>query len=96
MVNTTARLQELTKAAVLLIHHIPHDGYRMRGHGALLGAVDTTVAVVNTGRVRTAKVVKANDSEEGEGQPYSERAEQSSTDHDGCRVDSRRRALSRR
>lgn len=68
LVTTTAKLQELnTKAHVLLIHHIPHDGERMRGHGALLGAVDTTVAVVNTGRVRTAKVVKANDSEEGEG-----------------------------
>jgi hypothetical protein len=67
LVTTTARLQEATKAHVLLVHHIPHDGERMRGHGALLGAVDTTVAVVNTGSIRTAKVVKANDGEEGEG-----------------------------
>lgn len=67
LVTTTAKLQEATRAHVLLVHHIPHDGERMRGHGALLGAVDTTIAVVNTGSVRTAKVVKANDSEEGEG-----------------------------
>jgi hypothetical protein len=38
----------------------------LRGHGALLGAVDTSVSVSNGGSVRTAKVVKANDSEEGE------------------------------
>jgi hypothetical protein len=67
LVTTIAKLQDATKAHVLLVHHIPHDGERMRGHGALLGAVDTTIAVVNTGGVRTAKVVKANDSEEGEG-----------------------------
>jgi hypothetical protein len=67
LVTTTAKLQEATKSHILLVHHIPHDGERMRGHGALLGAVDTTIAVVNTGGVRTAKVVKANDSEEGEG-----------------------------
>ncbi|TWI73794.1 AAA domain-containing protein [Bradyrhizobium huanghuaihaiense] len=67
LVTVTARIQESTKAHVLLVHHIPHDAERMRGHGALLGAVDTTVAVVNAGSVRTAKVVKANDGEEGEG-----------------------------
>jgi hypothetical protein len=67
LVTTTAKIQDATNAHVLLVHHIPHDGERMRGHGALLGAVDTTIAVVNTGGVRTAKVVKANDSEEGEG-----------------------------
>ncbi|WLA78811.1 AAA family ATPase [Bradyrhizobium elkanii] len=67
LVTTVAKLQEKTEAAVLLVHHKPHDSERMRGHGALFGAVDTTVAVANTGSVRTAKVVKANDSEEGEG-----------------------------
>lgn len=80
LVNTTARLQELTKAHVLLVHHIPHDGDRMRGHGALLGAVDTTVAVVNTGRIRTAKVVKTNDSEEGEGVSFTVEGVEISTD----------------
>ncbi len=58
--------QECPKAHVLWVHHIPHDSDRLRGHGALLGAVDTSVSVSSSGTVRTAKVVKANDSEEGE------------------------------
>jgi hypothetical protein len=46
---------------------MPLDGgERMRGHGALLGAMDTTVHVVKADSIRTATVVKANDSEEGE------------------------------
>jgi hypothetical protein len=39
----------------------------MRGHGALLGAMDTTLHVVKGGDgIRTATVIKANDSDEGE------------------------------
>jgi len=38
----------------------------MRGHGALLGAVDTTLHISKNGELRSARVVKANDSEEGE------------------------------
>ena len=41
-------------------------GERMRGHGALLGALDTTVHVARGDTLRTATVVKANDAEEGE------------------------------
>jgi hypothetical protein len=37
----------------------------MRGHGALLGALDTTVHVARADGVRTATVIKANDAEEG-------------------------------
>jgi hypothetical protein len=66
VVAATGFLQEKTGAHVLWVHHIPHDGDRLRGHGALLGAVDTTVSVSRNGNVRTAAVVKANDSEEGE------------------------------
>ena len=45
---------------------MPQDGAeKLRGHGALLGAMDTTVHVAKNGSVRTATVVKANDSEEG-------------------------------
>jgi hypothetical protein len=66
IVNSTAVLQEKTKAYVLWVHHMPHDGDRMRGHGALLGAMDTTLHVVKAATGRTATVVKANDSEEGE------------------------------
>lgn len=39
---------------------------RLRGHSALIGALDTTVYVSKSGTVRTAVVVKANDSEEGQ------------------------------
>ena len=66
IVAATSRLQAETKAHVLWIHHMPQDGAeRLRGHGALLGAMDTTVHV-ESGDVKSATVVKANDSEEGE------------------------------
>lgn len=65
IVTTVARLQQDTKAHVLLVHHMPHESDRMRGHGALLGAMDTTVHVAKSGGSRVATVVKANDSEEG-------------------------------
>jgi hypothetical protein len=68
LIMTAGLLQEKCNTAhILWVHHIPHDSDRLRGHGALLGAVDTSVSVSNSGgSVRTAKVVKANDSEEGE------------------------------
>jgi AAA domain len=66
IVAATSKLQAETKAHVLWVHHMPQDGAeRLRGHGALLGAMDTTVHV-QPGDVKTASVVKANDSEEGE------------------------------
>jgi hypothetical protein len=67
LVMTSGLIQEKCPTAhVLWVHHIPHDTDRLRGHGALLGAVDTSVSVSSAGAVRTARVVKANDSEEGE------------------------------
>jgi hypothetical protein len=67
LVLTSGQIQEKCPAAHLLwVHHIPHDADRLRGHGALLGAVDTSVSVSSGGKVRSARVVKANDSEEGE------------------------------
>jgi hypothetical protein len=68
IVGTTARLQEKTGAHIAWVHHVPVDaGERLRGHGALLGALDTTINVEKLASgLRTATVVKANDSEEGE------------------------------
>jgi hypothetical protein len=68
IVATTAKLQAATAAHVQWVHHVPIDsGERLRGHGALLGALDTTVNVEKLANgLRTAVVVKANDSEEGE------------------------------
>ena len=67
IVAATSRLQTETKAHVLWVHHMPQDGAeRLRGHGALLGAMDTTVHVAKSGGLRTATVIKSNDAEEGE------------------------------
>jgi hypothetical protein len=66
IVAATSKLQAETKAHVLWVHHMPQDAERLRGHGALLGAMDTTVHVEKLSDVRTATVIKANDSEEGE------------------------------
>ena len=73
IVNATSKLQEATNAHVLWVHHIPQDGSeRLRGHGALLGALDTTILVEKASAShRTATVVKANDSEEGESLAFS-------------------------
>jgi hypothetical protein len=68
IVAATGRLQDETGAHVLWIHHMPIDGTeRLRGHGALLGAVDTTIHVVKgADGTCVGTVIKANDSEEGE------------------------------
>jgi AAA domain-containing protein len=67
IVAATSLLQE-TKAHILWVHHMPQDGAeRLRGHGALLGAMDTTVHVEKlSDDMRGATVMKANDSEEHE------------------------------
>src|SRR5262249_49741770 len=64
IVNVTTLLQQGTGAHVCWLHHMPAEAERMRGHGSLLGAMDTTILVAKTGNVRTATVIKANDSEE--------------------------------
>ena len=53
-------------ACTRLTHHQPVEKERMRGHGALLGAVDTTVHVTKSGASRLAEVVKSRDHEEGQ------------------------------
>jgi hypothetical protein len=62
LVANVAHLQEATGAHVLLIHHVPQDGnVRLRGHGALLGSLDTVIAIEKAGAIRTATVIKDND-----------------------------------
>jgi len=67
-VATIRRIQAgVPSAHVVAVHHQPHDAPRLRGHGALLGAVDTTVEVSGKeGGTRTAIVRKQNDGMEGE------------------------------
>jgi RecA-family ATPase len=57
LVQNVLRIQEDTGAHVLLTHHVPHDQNRMRGHGALLAACDTTLRIEG-GELRTATVEK--------------------------------------
>jgi RecA-family ATPase len=84
IVSQTGFLQEKTGAAVMWVHHVPIDGDRLRGHGALLGGSDTTIHVVKTaGTLRTATVIKANDSEEGECVAFTLESETIGTEADG-------------
>jgi AAA domain len=62
LVATLTRIHELHPAIhILLLHHVPQDADRLRGHGALLGALDATVSVAKHDGHRTATVIKAND-----------------------------------
>jgi hypothetical protein len=66
LIANIGRIQSAIGVHIALTHHQPVDGKeRMRGHGALLGAVDTTVHVVNKDGTRLAEVVKSSDHEEG-------------------------------
>ena len=67
LVANLAHVQEGTGAHVLVIHHVPHGQLRLRGHGSLLGSMDTTVSLEksSSGSV-TAAIDKNNDGPEGQ------------------------------
>jgi hypothetical protein len=65
-VNVIGRIQDATSAHVAIVHHVPHDADRLRGHGSLLGALDTTVRVLKGVEARSGTVIKDNDGGEGE------------------------------
>jgi hypothetical protein len=84
IVNASSLLHQGTGSHILWVHHMPLDGgERMRGHGALLGAMDTTLHVVKADAIRTATVIKANDSEEGERIAFALEGVTIGTDSDG-------------
>src|SRR6516165_9045474 len=66
LIGSLAHIQNATSAAIGLLHHVPHDQQRMRGHGALLAACDTTVHIENAGGSRTGRIDKTNDGAEDE------------------------------
>ena len=67
LVGNLDRLANRTGAHVSSTHHIPADGtQRLRGHGSLFGAMDTTILVEKVGDLRIASVQKQSDGEEGE------------------------------
>ena len=59
LIANLGRIQGDADIHLLLTHHQPAEKERMRGHGALLGAVDTTVHVTKTTAGRLAEVVKS-------------------------------------
>jgi hypothetical protein len=67
LVANLAHVQEGTGAHVLVIHHVPQGQLRLRGHGSLLGSMDTTVSLEksSSGSV-TATIDKNNDGPEGQ------------------------------
>lgn len=66
LIANLSRIQGDTDIHLLLTHHQPAEKERMRGHGALLGAVDTTIHVTKSATDRAAEVVKSSDHEEGQ------------------------------
>lgn len=65
-ISNVARVQEATTSHFMLVHHVPHEQNRMRGHGLALAAMDTTIRVEKNSTLRTATVEKNNDGGEGE------------------------------
>jgi hypothetical protein len=66
LIANLGRIQAKIDIHLALTHHQPAEKERMRGHGALLGAVDTTLHVTKTASGRLAEVVKSSDHEEGQ------------------------------
>ena len=66
LIANLGRIQSAIDIHLPLTHHQPAEKERMRGHGALLGAVDTTVHVTKSSAGRLAEVVKSSDHEEGQ------------------------------
>jgi len=67
LIRVLGAMQNATTAHVSTVHHTPIDGnHRLRGHGSLLGACDTTGRTEKRGPVGTLTIDKANDAPEGE------------------------------
>ena len=66
LINTVGRIQDASSAHVALVHHVPHEADRMRGHGSLLGAIDTTVHIVKGTSERSGTIIKDNDGADGQ------------------------------
>lgn len=65
VVANLAYVQQATGAHMLLTHHTPHEVKRLRGHGLLLAALDTSINVQELPSSRMAILEKSNDAIEG-------------------------------
>jgi AAA domain len=62
LINSCDLIQRQTAAHVSLVHHVPHSAPdRMRGHGGLLGACDTTILTTKPDGKVLIEIDKAND-----------------------------------
>lgn len=66
LIANLSRIQGEIDIHLMLTHHTPAEKERMRGHGALLGAVDITTHVTKSATGRQAEVIKSSDHEEGQ------------------------------
>lgn len=66
LINTLALIQHSTGAHIMIVHHSPIEGGRLRGHSSLLGALDVTIQVGRSGSRYWAQVDKSNDGPTGE------------------------------
>jgi hypothetical protein len=83
LIANLGRIQGAIDIHLALTHHQPAEKERMRGHGALLGAMDTTVHVTKSATGRLAEVVKSSDHEEGQRIAFSLKSVTIGTDEHG-------------
>lgn len=63
LIASADRIRAATGGAVMLVHHTPLDGGRLRGHSSLEGAVDTNIGVEFDGTTVKLTVDKQKDAE---------------------------------
>lgn len=63
LISAADKIRNSTGGAVILVHHTPLDGGRLRGHSSLEGAVDTNIGVDSDGTTIKITVDKQKDSE---------------------------------
>lgn len=88
-VDNIDRLNKLTRAHVLVVHHTGKDAAKgARGHSSLRAATDTEISVTDDAGIRTAKISKQRDGVAGETIAFSLKIVEIGTDQDGDPVSS--------
>ena len=85
-INTIRGIQAKAACHVVLTHHVPHDAARLRGHGALLGALDLTMEVTKSDSGHRAEVRKINDGPEKQSLNFKLESVLIKVDPDGCEI----------
>lgn len=67
-----ARIEDECRIHVCLVHHMNADGKKLRGHTSIHANVDTVILVTNdeATKIRTAKLAKQKDGEDGKTQRF--------------------------